>query len=264
MTLRLKDKVAIVTGGGTGIGAATARRLALAGARVVITGRRAELLEPVAREIGGLAIAGDIGEEGVAESVVAAAVEHFGGLDILVANAGTEYNGSLTEIPLEQWRRVMQTNLDGVMLSARAAIEPMRSRGGGSIIIISSLGGLVAPPHMVAYVTTKTALIGLTRSIAYDYGVYNIRANTICPGWIRTEMAERGFQALAEAKNKTMEEVIAELSCKSPLGRMGDPSEIAACVEFLASSDASFVTGATLVADGGNVIIEASTAGLMG
>jgi meso-butanediol dehydrogenase / (S,S)-butanediol dehydrogenase / diacetyl reductase len=262
MTQRLKGKVALITGGGTGIGAATARRFAAAGARAVISGRRTELLEPLAREIGGLAVAGDIGEEAVAQTIVAASVEHFGGLDILVANAGTEFNGSLTDVPLEQWHRVMRTNLDGVMLSARAAIAPMRQRGGGSIVIVSSLGGLVAPPQMVAYVTTKTALIGLMRSIAYDYGADNIRANAICPGWIRTEMAERGFQALATAMNKPVDTVIADIARRSPLRRMGDPSEIAACIEFLASSDASFVTGSTLVADGGNVIVETSTAAL--
>ena len=259
MTGRLAGKVAVITGGGVGIGEATARRLAAAGAKLVVTGRRLGPLESVAREIGGVAIAGDIGDPATAEAAVTAAVERFGGLDIMVANAGVAIMGDVADISIEDWRRGMQTNLDGAMFSARAAVVPMRQRGGGSIIFISSVGGIRSAPRFVSYVTTKTALIGLARSIAYDFGPDNIRANAICPGWISTEMAELGFDGIAQMKGKSRDEVVKGVTRLFPLRRLGEPREIAACVEFLASDDASFVTGSTLVADGGDAIVEAGT-----
>lgn len=259
MGQRLKGKVAIITGGGTGIGAATARRFAASGAHVVVTGRRAALIESVAKEIGGLAVAGDVGDAAHARQAVDAALEHFGGLDILVANAGVENFGSIGEIDLAAFHEVMRTNLDGVLLSAQAAIEPMKSRGGGSIVIVSSVAGLLGAPHYASYCTSKAALLGLARSICIDYGPSGIRVNTVCPGWILTEIAERALQNFADVKNISLEQMVGNVIKHYPLRRMGTPSEIAATIEFLASSDASFMTGAVLTADGGSSCVDLGT-----
>ena len=256
---RLQGKVALITGGGSGIGAATARRFVASGARVVITGRRRGIIEPLAREIGCLAVAGDVGDESHCRDAVAAAVGKYGGLDILVANAGIEHFGSAAEVEMAQWHEVMRTNVDGVLLAARAAIEPMRQRGGGAMVVVGSVASLFGAPHGASYVTSKSALLGLTRSLACDYGVDGIRVNAICPGWVRTEMAERAFKVLADAKQIDLDEVIRRLTRHYPLRRMADPAEIAGSIEFLVSQDASFVTGAILNADGGGSIVDVGT-----
>lgn len=264
MSERLQGKVALVTGGGTGIGAATARRFAASGARVVVTGRRLDPIQAVAREIDGLAVCGDVSDEAHCRDIVAAAVDTYGGLDILVANAGVECFGSATDLDLEQWREVLRINLDSVLLSARAAIEAMRRRGGGAIIIVGSVASLFAGPQFTSYVTSKTALIGMARSLALDYGPEGIRVNTICPGWTRTEMGDRGLQVLADSKEIGLEEAVQLATRRYPLRRAADPAEIASCIEFLASDDASFVTGAVLTADGGASVVDLGTLDFFG
>jgi NAD(P)-dependent dehydrogenase (short-subunit alcohol dehydrogenase family) len=261
---RLRGKVALITGGGTGIGAATARRFAASGAKVVVTGRRPEPIKAVAEEVGGLALAGDASEEGHCLRLVEAALERFGGLDILVANAGVECFGSVTDLDLEQWREVLRINLDSVLLSSRAAIPAIKERGGGAIVVIGSVASLFAGPQFTSYVTSKTALIGMTRSLAMDYGPHGIRANAICPGWTHTEMGDRTMQILADAKGISFEQAVSRLTRFYPLRRAADPAEIASCCEFLASDDASFVTGAVLTADGGASVVDLGTLELFG
>jgi len=146
--------------------------------------------------------------------------------------------------------------VDGVLLAARAAIEPIRQRGGGAIVVVGSVASLLGPQDFVSYVTTKTALIGLTRSLARDYGGDGIRANAICPGWTRSEMVERSLEELAESSQISLNEAVRRATLYYPLQRMADPAEIASCIEFLASQDASFVTGAVLTADGGASIVD--------
>jgi meso-butanediol dehydrogenase / (S,S)-butanediol dehydrogenase / diacetyl reductase len=259
MSQRLEGKVAVITGGGTGIGAAAARRFADSGAKVVVTGRRPHLVQAVAARTGGAAVCGDASDEACCQEAVQTAVERFGGVDILVANAGVECFGSATELDPEQWRETLRINLDSVLLSARAAIPQMRRRGGGSIIVLGSVASLFAGPQFASYVTSKTALIGLTRSLAVDYGPEGIRANIVCPSFTRTEMGDRALQVLADTKGISLEEAVAYATRFYPLRRAAEPDEIASCIEFLASDDASFVTGAVLAADGGASVVDLGT-----
>jgi NAD(P)-dependent dehydrogenase (short-subunit alcohol dehydrogenase family) len=218
----------------------------------------------VAREIGGLAVVGDVSEEAHCQRAVAATVEQYGGLDILVANAGVECFGSATDLDLDQWREVLRINLESVLLSARAALGPMRQRGKGSIVILGSVASLFAGPQFTSYVTSKTAVIGMARSLALDYGPEGIRVNTVCPGWTRTEMGDRAMGHLAEAKQVSLEEGVRLATRHYPLRRAADPAEIASCIEFLASEDASFVTGAVLTADGGASVVDLGTLEIFG
>jgi NAD(P)-dependent dehydrogenase (short-subunit alcohol dehydrogenase family) len=255
------NRVAIVTGGGSGIGAATARALAAKGVSVIVTGRRAEPLEDVADQIGGLAVVADVTSEDDWGRVVAVADEVFGGVDILVANAGIEAFGSVETVALDEWRRVQQTNVEGVLLGIRAVGPLMRRTGGGSIVVVSSVAGLTSGPEYAAYVVSKTAVLGLVRSAAVDLGPDQIRVNAVCPGWTRTEMSERETELMATARGIDAEQLWSRLVEPLPLGRAADPDEIAACIVFLTGPEASFVTGAVLVADGGGSAVDVGTLG---
>jgi meso-butanediol dehydrogenase/(S,S)-butanediol dehydrogenase/diacetyl reductase len=258
MTAGMAGQVALVTGGGTGIGAAVARRFAAAGARVAIVGRRLQVLEGVAREIDGLAIQGDVGDYESCRDAVAQTLAEFGRLDMLVASAGVEHFGSATEISLDAWREVQKTNVDGVLFAARAAIDPLKVRG-GAIVVVASVASLAGAPHYVGYLTSKAALLGLTRSLAFDYGPDRIRVNAICPGWVRTEMTDRALQYIADKKGITLDEMLRRVASRYPLRRMAQPDEIAASIEYLASDQASFVTGSVHVVDGGGTIVDVGT-----
>jgi meso-butanediol dehydrogenase / (S,S)-butanediol dehydrogenase / diacetyl reductase len=255
------SRAAIVTGGGTGIGAATARALAATGVSVIVTGRRVEPLSEVADEIGGVAVVADVTSEDDWGRVVTVAEEVFGGVDILVANAGIEAFGSVVTVGLDEWRTVQRTNVDGVLLGVRAVVPSMRLRGAGSIVVVSSVAGLTSGPEYAAYVTSKTAVLGLVRSAAVDLGPDRIRVNAVCPGWTRTEMSDRETELMAAEEGITAEQLWSSLVEPLPLGRAGDPEEIAACIEFLAGPGASFVTGALLVADGGGSAVDVGTLG---
>ncbi len=253
--MRLEGKVAIVSGGGTGIGAASARRFAAEGASVVVTGRRPEPLEAVAAEIGGLAVPGDAADPEHAPRAVAAAVERFGGLDIVVANAGVGFGGSAGEVDDERWTRTIDVNLTGPLRLVRAALPALIERGGGSIVLVSSISGLVASTESAAYMASKMGLIGLARSLAVDYGPHGIRANALCPGWVVTPMADKSADELAEARGVTRDEAYVLATEQVPLRRAASADELASCVLFLACDDSSLVTGAAIVADGGTTIV---------
>jgi meso-butanediol dehydrogenase/(S,S)-butanediol dehydrogenase/diacetyl reductase len=257
--MRLERKVAIVSGGGTGIGAATARLFAREGAKVVVTGRRPEPLEAVAAETDGLAVPGDVAEPGQAEQAVAAAVERFGGLDVVVANAGVGFGGSAADVDDERWQRTLDVNLTGALRLVRAAIPRLLERGGGSIVLVSSTSGLVSSTESAAYVTSKHGLIGLARSLAVDYGPRGIRANALCPGWVVTPMADEEMDHLAAERGISREEAYALTNATVPLRRAAKPDEIAACALFLASDESSIVTGSLLVADGGGGAADIAT-----
>jgi NAD(P)-dependent dehydrogenase (short-subunit alcohol dehydrogenase family) len=190
-------------------------------------------------------------------------VESFGRLDVLVSCAGVEREGSVTTMAPEEWREVMDANLEAMMQIARAAVPAMLKGSGGSIVNVSSLAAHVAPGNMAAYVTSKTAILGLTRSMAVDYGPLGIRVNTLSPGWVWTPMSQDEMRTYAEAKGVSSDEAVAYATRYLPLGRMAEPLEIARCVRFLASDDASFVTGATLVADGGSSAVDVGYVSLL-
>jgi meso-butanediol dehydrogenase/(S,S)-butanediol dehydrogenase/diacetyl reductase len=257
MTEAREGRVALITGGGSGIGAAVAQRFAAAGMQVAIVGRRKEALEAIAATTGALPIQADVSDHRACGRAVEETVARFGRLDVLVASAGVEHFGSATEISIEAWKAIQQTNVDGVMFSARAAIPKMRA--GAAIVVVASVASLFGAPHYVGYLTSKAALLGLTRSLAFDYGASGIRVNAILPGWVRTEMTERALKHVAEQKGISLEDMLQRVTARYPLRRMAEPEEIAATIDFLASPQASFVTGAILLADGGGSIVDAGT-----
>lgn len=250
-------RAAIVTGGGTGIGAAIARRLAADGYSVCITGRRREPLDEVAAETGALPVVADTADPEAAAEAVAAATGAFGRLDLLVCNAGIGSGGTVEEQAPEGWDAVLRTNLTGAFLACRAAMpELVKTRG--SVVTISSDSGLRAAPRSAAYCTAKAGLIMLTQCVALDYGPLGVRANCICPGWVRTPMADEEMDELAELRGTDREGAYGLVASPVPLRRPGNPEEIAAAVAWLASEEAGFTTGAVIAIDGGNTVVDPS------
>ena len=249
------SRVALVTGGGTGIGAATARRLAADGFAVAVTGRRAAPIEAVAGEIDGLAVVSDTGAAADADRAVAETVARFGGLDALVVNAGIGGEGSLLDLDPDLFERVFATNVTGAFLVARAAIPHLLERR-GAIVTIASVAGLRAAPSSLAYCSSKAALAMLTQCIALDHGPAGVRANCICPGWVRTAMADGEMDALGRGSR---EEAYADVTRDVPLRRPSSPEEIAAAVAWLLSEDASYVNGAVIPVDGGHTTVDVGT-----
>jgi NAD(P)-dependent dehydrogenase (short-subunit alcohol dehydrogenase family) len=240
----LTGKVAIVTGGAAGIGEACARALAGAGASVVIADLALEAAQAIAGSIGpkAAAIATNVASEADCQAMVAFAVAQFGRLDIAVNNAGVgnKDRSRVADLPASSWRKVLDTNLDGVFFSIKAEIPAMIASGGGSIINMASVMGAVAVECGSAYVTAKHGVIGLTKAAALDHSVDNIRFNAVGPGYVDTPM-------LAD---RTPEQR-AEIASRHPLNRIATPEDIAAVVLFLASPAAAFVTGAYYPVDGG-------------
>ena len=251
---RLDGKVTVISGGGSGIGAATARLFADEGATVIVTGRREGPLREVAEATGGLAIAGDAGDPAHAEAVIDRAVAAYGGVDVVIANAATGDGRNAIDVDDEGWQRALDVNLTGPLRLARASLPSMIERGGGSIVLVSSVIALAASTDSAAYAATKTALIGLMRSLAVDFGPRGVRANVVCPGWVRTPMGDAAMDGLADVGDR--DEGYRLATRFVPLRRPATPEEIARCCLFLASDEASIVTGAVLVADGGQTAVD--------
>jgi len=247
---RLEGKTAIVTGGGRGLGRYMAEALSDAGAAVVLCSRKIEPLEEVQREIeagGGkaLAVECDVTDEESVEKVVSAAEESFGSVDIVVNNSGATWGAPPEEMPLDRFDQVMRVNVRGTFLMSQAAGRRMIEAGaGGAIINISSVAGLVGghPDFMqtVGYNSSKGAIISMTRDLATSWARHNITVNAIAPGWFPTRMSGGLIQ-------KFEEEMLAGI----PLGRFGTPEDLKGVVIFLASPSASYITGQTVVVDGG-------------
>jgi NAD(P)-dependent dehydrogenase (short-subunit alcohol dehydrogenase family) len=249
-------KVALVTGGGTGIGAAVARRLAADGYAVAVTGRRREPLEALAEELGALALPGDAADPAAARAAVAATTERFGGLDSLVLNAGGGgAPGSLLDVDPVGFAAVHRVNVIGALVTAQAALGALLERR-GAIVAVSSVAGLRAAPESVAYCSSKAALAMLVQCIALDHGPAGVRANVVCPGWTRTPMGDRAMDWLAQELGREREEAYAEATRRVPLRRACGPEEVAGAIAWLLSSEASYVNGAVLTVDGGSTIVD--------
>ena len=249
------SRVALVTGGGTGIGAAIARRLAADGYAVAVAGRREAPLVEIAREIGGIAVAADIGIVADAGRVVAETVASLGSLDALVLNAGIGGEGSLLDLEPSVFEQVFATNVTGAFLVARAAI-PHLLESRGAIVTIASVAGLRAAPSSLAYCSSKAALAMLTQCIALDHGPAGVRANCVCPGWVRTSMADDEMDSLGRGSR---EDAYAEVTRDVPLRRPSSPAEIASTVSWLLSEEASYVNGAVIPVDGGHTTVDVGT-----
>jgi NAD(P)-dependent dehydrogenase (short-subunit alcohol dehydrogenase family) len=245
MELRLDGKVAVVTGASRGIGRATAAALAGAGAAVVLTSRKQDALEDAAAAIDGetAVYAANAGEPDQAEACIAFAVERYGSVDILVNNAATNpYMGPSIDIDLSRYDKTFQVNLRGALVWAQAAWRASMAERGGAVVNVSSIGGMAIEPSLGIYNTTKAALIHLTKTLANELAP-GVRVNAVAPGLVKTDMARVLWEAHEEAIAKRM-----------PLGRLGEPEDIARAVLFLCSDAASWITGHTLVVDGGALV----------
>jgi 3-oxoacyl-[acyl-carrier protein] reductase len=233
----LEGKTALVTGGSRGIGRAIAVELARAGAQVVVGyNSGAEEAEEVAAEIGGRAVQADVASPADAARLV----EEAGDLDILVNNAGVTRDGLLARMPDEEWRAVIETNLSSVFYTCRAVTRPMMKKRAGSIVNLSSIVGLHGNFGQTNYGAAKAGIIGFTKSLARELGSRNVRANVVAPGYVKTRLTD-----------VIPEEGKALMLQNTPLGRLGDPEDVAGAVRFLCSDEASFITGEVLLVDGG-------------
>jgi len=247
---RLEGKSAVITGAANGIGRATAVVFAAEGARIVATDIDADGLESLRSELeaAGAACAtvvGDVSQDTDARRMIDAAVERYGRLDVLVANAGVIPLGSITESTAEDWDYVMSIDGRGMFLSCKYAIEAMLETGGGAIVCLSSISGMAGQARQSTYGPAKFAASGLTKHLAVEWADKGIRVNAVAPGTIRTEAVRR----LPEQPGGA--EYIEEIRKQHPMGRLGEPEEVAKAIAFLASDDASFITGAILAGDGG-------------
>lgn len=240
--MRLKDKVAIVTGGASGIGEATVRLFVQEGAKVTIADMNEEKGEALAKELGDstIFVKTNVTNESEVENMVNKTVETFGKLDILFNNAGIGDLHPTDELSFEHWQRTISVNLDGVFLVAKHAIRAMKKNGSGSIVNTASILGHVGDAQVASYAASKGAVANLTRALAVEFAQDNIRVNAVCPGYVITPLIDQ-----------LDEEAREYLVTQHPIGRLGKPEEIAKAVLFLASDDASFVTGANLLVDGG-------------
>lgn len=250
--MRFKGKRIIVTGGGSGIGRATAEAFLKEGARVSIfdiseKGGKKVITELKKKGYDPLLFVGDVSKASDVKRMVGGAVRRMGGVDVLFNNAGILVEGSVEKVSEKDWDRIMDVNVKGVFLMSKEVVPIMLKQKKGVIVNNASCSGLVGDRNAIAYNTSKGAVVLLTKCLALDYALKNIRANCVCPGEIETPM----FQQEARARNMPLDEYRKELCEYHPIGRLGVPNEVANAVLFLASDDASFITGAAFSVDGG-------------
>ena len=253
--MRFEGKVALITGGNSGIGEATAVRMAAEGARVAIVARDRARGEELASQIGqkggeAAFFEADVTQEDAVKRMIDAVVERFGRIDVLVNNAGIINFGSVLTADVDEWDTLMATNVRSVFLVSRYALPHMIDAGGGSVINLGSNLGLIGTRGAAAYVTSKGAVVQLTRAMALDHVDSGIRVNCVCPGTIDTPLVQRQRVGRTEEQLRQSDE---RLKQRHPIGRMGTPEEVASVIAFLASDEASFVTGSCYSVDGGYI-----------
>lgn len=246
----MNGKQILVTGAASGIGAAVAERLAQEGARVFALDRSADALASLAARCGAIPLVGDVTAQADIDQAMAR-IAASGPLQVVVNAAGVVAEDNPEDVSDAVWERMLAINLTGTMRVCRAAIPLLRQAGGGAIVNVASVAAFNSTPGSASYAPSKAAVVAYTRNIAYVHGVDNIRANCLCPGWTRTPMAEQEMRDAAAVAGTSMEQEFAKVEARIALQRMASPQEMASCIRFLASSEASFVTGAALVADGG-------------
>lgn len=257
MNKNLQNKVAMVTGGGMGIGKGIVKELASRGARVIVADIKEDLAKQTASEVvsdGGEAVAvfADVTSKESTAAMAQFAVDTYGHIDILVNNAGADKKGSVWEYDEKDWDFLMNLNLKGVFLSTQAVVKHMMIRRQGRIINMSSMAGKSGEAFTAPYCTTKFGVIGFTQSIALELGDHNITVNAVCPGAVETDLFKRGVTGSAKENNRTYEEELQEKFIKlTPLGRMTTIEDVAKSVAFFASDDAQFITGTSLNVSGG-------------
>jgi 3-oxoacyl-[acyl-carrier protein] reductase len=237
----LEGKVALVTGGSRGIGAAISRELGRAGAKVAVNYRSGkEAAEEIAGEVGGVAVQADVSDPAQAQRLVEEVEERLGDIDCLVNNAGITRDTLIARMSDEDWGEVIGTNLGGPFYTSRAVARKMMRRRSGSIVNLTSVVGLHGNPGQANYAAAKAGIIGLTKALARELGSRGVRVNAVAPGYIATELT-----------NVLSEEIRGAILANTPLGRLGEPEDVAGTVRFLCSDEAAFVTGEVLLVDGG-------------
>ena len=252
MGSRLSNKIAIVTGAGSGIGRACAITFAGEGAKVALVGRRKEQLEETAREIGdsALILPADVSVQDEIARVVEQTVAHFGGLNVLLNNAGVLHIGTAEQITEEQWDETFNVNVRGLWLLSRAVLPAMRKAGGGSIINMASVLGINGARNRASYAPSKGAVVLLTKCMAIDHGHEHIRVNAICPSFVETDLT-----AAVISKAPNPNSVRSERIAVHPIGRLGQPEDVAGLAVYLASDESSWVTGSVFPVDGGYLAV---------
>ena len=256
MNSRLKDKIAIVTGAGSGIGRAIALAMVREGARVVLVGRRKDRVEAVAREVpregqgSVMALAADVSKRDEIERVLQETVKAFGGINVLVNNAGILHAGTAEQITEAQWDETFNINVRGLWLLSRAVLPHLRKAGGGSIINVASVLGINGVRNRAAYSASKGAVVLLTKCMAIDHGHENIRVNAICPSFVETDLTAAVLSKAADPDAIRRERIGVH-----PLGRLGQPEDLAGLAVYLASEESAWVTGATFPVDGGYLAV---------
>jgi meso-butanediol dehydrogenase/(S,S)-butanediol dehydrogenase/diacetyl reductase len=252
------SRVVLVTGGGSGIGAAVAARLAAADWQVVVCGRRKQSLEVVAERTGAQPVVCDISDATQVAALVDDIVRRFARLDGLVLNAGVIASGKVGDLSLDDWHDMVSINLTGSFLVARACL-PHLLGSRGAVVSVASEAALRASSEMSCYSATKAALLMLTQSLAVDYGAEGLRANVVCPGWTVTEMADEEMASFGEGRGLSVADAYRLITSLVPLGRPARAEEVAAVIAFLLSDESSYVNGAVIPVDGGGIAVDPAT-----
>jgi NAD(P)-dependent dehydrogenase (short-subunit alcohol dehydrogenase family) len=252
MNSRLKNKIAIVTGAGSGIGRACALSLIREGAQVALVGRRKERVEEVARESGGsvLAISADVSRSEDIVRVLEQTAAAFSGINVLINNAGILHAGTAEQITEAQWDETFNINVRGLWLLSRAVLPYMRQAGGGSIINVASVLGINGTRNRAAYASSKGAVVLLTKCMAVDHGQENIRVNAICPSFVETDLTAAVMSKAADPDAMRRERIGVH-----PIGRLGQPEDLAGIAVYLASDESSWATGGVFPVDGGYLAV---------